>query len=174
MFVGRCLVGVERHMDHVVYLDAKANELDRLLDGSKAMIIRGATGRKLPYGRVHRRKLREVFWCCLGFPEPYYVEPFFKADIVVLYRIGSCSAQYDNRSIDQDRIFFHCQPFIWALREAYIKILSRHRPKEHAVLLFEVPVHPPHGSPYLFHRCLPCHLQRDRILHIVLVDLGLI
>lgn len=39
-------------MDHVVYLDAKANELERLLDGRKTMIIRGATGRKLPYGRV--------------------------------------------------------------------------------------------------------------------------
>lgn len=39
-------------MDHVVYLDAKANELESLLDGRKTMIIRGATGRKLPYGRV--------------------------------------------------------------------------------------------------------------------------
>ena len=39
-------------MDHVVYLDAKANELEKLLNGSKTMIIRGATGRKLPYGRV--------------------------------------------------------------------------------------------------------------------------
>ena len=39
-------------MDHVVYLDAKANELEKLLDGSKTMIIRGATGRKLPHGRV--------------------------------------------------------------------------------------------------------------------------
>lgn len=41
-------------MDHVVYLDAKANELEILLDGSKTMIIRGATGRKLPYGRVNK------------------------------------------------------------------------------------------------------------------------
>lgn len=41
-------------MDHVVYLDAKANELEKLLDGSKTMIIRGATGRKLPYGRVNQ------------------------------------------------------------------------------------------------------------------------
>ena len=39
-------------MDHVVYLDAKAKELENLLDGSKTMIIRGAAGRKLPYGRV--------------------------------------------------------------------------------------------------------------------------
>jgi len=39
-------------MDHVVYLDTKANELEKLLNGTKKMIIRGATGRKLPYGKV--------------------------------------------------------------------------------------------------------------------------
>lgn len=40
-------------MDHVVYLDAQAKELENLLSGHKTMIIRGATGRKLPHGRVH-------------------------------------------------------------------------------------------------------------------------
>ncbi len=39
-------------MDHVVYLDAKAGELDALLSLKKVMIIRGAAGRKLPHGRV--------------------------------------------------------------------------------------------------------------------------
>ena len=39
-------------MDHVVYLDAQAKELENLLSGHKTMIIRGATGRKLPHGRV--------------------------------------------------------------------------------------------------------------------------
>jgi len=39
-------------MDHVVYVDAKANEMEKLLNGEKKMIIRGAAGRKLPYGRV--------------------------------------------------------------------------------------------------------------------------
>ncbi len=39
-------------MDHVVYLDHKANELEKLLSGQKTMIIRGAAGRKMPYGRV--------------------------------------------------------------------------------------------------------------------------
>ncbi|MDX9872861.1 MAG: hypothetical protein RBT41_10655 [Clostridia bacterium] len=39
-------------MDHVVYVDAKAKEMDKLLTGEKTMIIRGATGRKIPYGRV--------------------------------------------------------------------------------------------------------------------------
>lgn len=40
-------------MDHVVYVDAKSNELEKLLDQTKTMIIRGAAGRKLPYGRVN-------------------------------------------------------------------------------------------------------------------------
>ena len=39
-------------MDHVVYLDKKADEMTRLLSGEKRMIIRGAAGRKMPYGRV--------------------------------------------------------------------------------------------------------------------------
>lgn len=39
-------------MDHVVYLDAQAKELENLLSGQKTMIIRGAAGRKLPHGRV--------------------------------------------------------------------------------------------------------------------------
>ncbi len=42
-------------MDHVVYLDAKAGELSKLLLGDKKMIIRGAAGRKMPYGRVNEK-----------------------------------------------------------------------------------------------------------------------
>ena len=41
-------------MDHVVYLDAKAQELENLLSQSKTAIIRGAAGRKMPYGRVNQ------------------------------------------------------------------------------------------------------------------------
>lgn len=40
-------------MDHIVYLDAKAKELDKLATGEKTIIIRGAMGRKMPYGRVN-------------------------------------------------------------------------------------------------------------------------
>ncbi len=40
-------------MDHVVYLDKKTNELEKLKSGEKTMLIRGATGRKMPYGRVN-------------------------------------------------------------------------------------------------------------------------
>jgi len=39
-------------MDHVVYLDTKAKEYEKLASGEKSMIIRGAAGRKLPHGRV--------------------------------------------------------------------------------------------------------------------------
>ena len=39
-------------MDHIVYVDAKEKEMERLLDGSSHLIVRGAAGRKLPYGRV--------------------------------------------------------------------------------------------------------------------------
>ena len=44
-------------MDHVVYLDSTAKELDLLLSGKKTMLIRGATGRKIPYGRVNPEDL---------------------------------------------------------------------------------------------------------------------
>jgi hypothetical protein len=40
-------------MDHVVYVDAKANEMENLLDVTKTMLIRGAAGRKMPYGCVN-------------------------------------------------------------------------------------------------------------------------
>lgn len=39
-------------MDHVVYVDTKAKEMEKLVNKEKKMIIRGAAGRKLPYGRV--------------------------------------------------------------------------------------------------------------------------
>lgn len=40
-------------MDHVVYTDARAGEIVLLLSHQKKMIIRGAAGRKMPYGRVN-------------------------------------------------------------------------------------------------------------------------
>lgn len=41
-------------MDHVVYLNHKAKELENLLNGTKTAILRGATGRKIPHGRVEK------------------------------------------------------------------------------------------------------------------------
>ncbi len=39
-------------MEHLAYCDKKAKELEKILNGEKSMLIRGAAGRKLPYGRV--------------------------------------------------------------------------------------------------------------------------
>jgi hypothetical protein len=39
-------------MNSVVSLDHKAKEFENLKSGKKTMIIRGAMGRNLPYGRV--------------------------------------------------------------------------------------------------------------------------
>ena len=39
-------------MEHLVYCDTKATVLDKILIGTKTMIIRGAAARKLPHGRV--------------------------------------------------------------------------------------------------------------------------
>jgi hypothetical protein len=39
-------------MDHIVFLDSGARELENLVNGNKSMIIRGAAGRKVPHGKV--------------------------------------------------------------------------------------------------------------------------
>ncbi|MBD7911911.1 MULTISPECIES: hypothetical protein [Clostridium] len=39
-------------MDHLVYCNGKSKVLEKILSGTKTMIIRGAADRKLPYGRV--------------------------------------------------------------------------------------------------------------------------
>ena len=39
-------------MDQLVYCDSKAKVLEKILAGTKTMIIRGAAGRKLPHSRV--------------------------------------------------------------------------------------------------------------------------
>jgi hypothetical protein len=44
-------------MNHVVYLDAKADEMGKILTGQKTMIIRGAAGRKIPYGQVKKEDI---------------------------------------------------------------------------------------------------------------------
>lgn len=39
-------------MVHVVYCDDKEKVLEKILAGTKTMIIRGAAGRKIPHSRV--------------------------------------------------------------------------------------------------------------------------
>lgn len=44
-------------MVHLVYCDNKEKELAKILDKSKAMIIRGAAGRKIPHSRVFKDEI---------------------------------------------------------------------------------------------------------------------
>jgi hypothetical protein len=39
-------------MVHLVYCDDKEKVLEKILDGSKIMVVRGAAGRKIPHSRV--------------------------------------------------------------------------------------------------------------------------
>lgn len=39
-------------MEHLVYTDDKSKELQKIINGEKVMIIRGAAGRKIPHSRV--------------------------------------------------------------------------------------------------------------------------
>ena len=41
-------------MVHLVYCDNKSKELDKIMNGTKSMIIRGAAGRKIPHSRVFK------------------------------------------------------------------------------------------------------------------------
>ena len=40
-------------MVHLVYCDDKSKVLNKILDGSKTMVVRGAAGRKTPHSRVN-------------------------------------------------------------------------------------------------------------------------
>lgn len=44
--------------EHLVYLDSKAKELEKLLNNTKTMIIRGASGEKCPLGG--RAKINDI------------------------------------------------------------------------------------------------------------------
>lgn len=44
-------------MIHLVYCDDKSKELDKIITGSKTMVIRGAAGRKLPHSRVFKDEI---------------------------------------------------------------------------------------------------------------------
>ena len=44
-------------MVHLVYCDNKEKVLEKILDGSKTMIVRGAAGRKIPHSRVFENEI---------------------------------------------------------------------------------------------------------------------
>lgn len=41
-------------MVHLVYCDNKSKELEKIINGTKTMIIRGSAGRKIPHSRVFK------------------------------------------------------------------------------------------------------------------------
>ena len=43
---------MEGYMVHLVYCDNKEKVLEKIKDGTKTMIVRGAAGRKIPHSRV--------------------------------------------------------------------------------------------------------------------------
>ncbi|HOP65969.1 MAG TPA: hypothetical protein PLX66_03015 [Bacilli bacterium] len=52
--------GKEGKAEHLVYLNSKEKELEKLLNGSKTMIIRGAAGKKCPLGG--RAKINDTIY----------------------------------------------------------------------------------------------------------------
>ena len=44
-------------MVHLVYCDDKEKVLEKILEGSKTMIVRGAAGRKIPHSRVFENEI---------------------------------------------------------------------------------------------------------------------
>ncbi|WP_042351368.1 hypothetical protein [Bacillus massiliigorillae] len=44
-------------MIHVVYCDNKEEELAKIIEGSKTMVVRGAAGRKIPHSRVFQDEI---------------------------------------------------------------------------------------------------------------------
>ena len=90
-------------MDHLVYLDAKSQELVLLLNGEKDIILRGATGRKLPYGRVKEND-------CLYFCENN-ASGIIKAKAIVnrVTFTDKLDVEASNQIVDrlQDRIKLH-------------------------------------------------------------------
>lgn len=59
--------------EHLVYLDSKAKELEKILNNEKTMIIRGANGKKCPLGG--RAKTNDII---------YFVET--GGDMIVAYK----------------------------------------------------------------------------------------
>ena len=44
-------------MVHLVYCDDKETVLEKILDGQKTMVVRGAAGRKIPHSRVFKDEI---------------------------------------------------------------------------------------------------------------------
>lgn len=81
------------YAEHLVYLDSKAKELQKMLDHEKSMIIRGAAGRKTPLGgRVRQGDML------------YFVET--GGDLMVTHRaIVTEVVESEKMTVDQSHAF---------------------------------------------------------------------
>ena len=80
--------GKEGKAEHLVYLNSKAKELEKLLNKEKTMIIRGAAGKKCPLGG--RAKVNDNI---------YFVET--GGDMTVMYK-GIISQVIESEKMTQD------------------------------------------------------------------------
>ena len=83
----------ENHADHVVYLDKKAKELQKMLDHQKTMIIRGAAGKKVPLGG--RVKQDDIL---------YFVET--GSDLLITHRALVKNVIETNKMTEEESIAF--------------------------------------------------------------------
>lgn len=84
-------------MDHVVYVDAKQGELEKLLSGSARAIVRGAAGRKLPYGRV------EPGDCLFFVPNDGKCQVRASAAVISVFNSQQLSAEESRRLIAENQ-----------------------------------------------------------------------
>jgi len=77
---------------HIAYLDKKAKEFEKLINKQKSMIIRGANGRKSPYGRVFENE------------EIYFIENDGSGQIIAKGQTGTIISS--NKMTENESILF--------------------------------------------------------------------
>ncbi|CCV64744.1 conserved hypothetical protein [Alteracholeplasma palmae J233] len=84
---------VEGKAEHLVYLDKKGKELEKLLEGSKTAIIRGAAGKKSPLGG--RVKIGDIL---------YFVQT--GGDLLVTHRTIVTNVTETEKMLEEESIAF--------------------------------------------------------------------
>lgn len=82
-------------MVHLVYCDDKSKELEKIMNGSKTMIIRGAAGRKIPHSRVFEEEV-------LYFMEKGSKKIIAKAIVTNVQNLVKLSEEEITRTIEEN------------------------------------------------------------------------
>lgn len=77
--------GKEGIAEHLVYLNKKAKELEKLLNGKKTMIIRGANGKKCPLGG--RAKINDIVYFVETDSDMMVTHKAIISDVVESYKM---------------------------------------------------------------------------------------